>query len=114
MLCAPLPGQTPQQAAQQFQRNAFVRAGLEYHIERAGGLARNPDEDRIAVRYANGDIRTKRRFLLFFSREPEPGPGNLVTVGTKPEPEPFDLTQFLGSVAQIAASTVAIVAIAIR
>ena len=58
--------------------------------------------------------RAKRGFLLLFSRTPDPGPGSRITVETRPEPEPFDVTQFLGTVAQIAASTVAIVVIATR
>ena len=89
-------------------------AGLSYYIERAGGYSRLADTDRVAITYANGETRIKRGFLFFFSRTPDPGPGSTIFVGTKPEPEPFNVTQFLGTVAQIAASTVAIVVVATR
>jgi polysaccharide export outer membrane protein len=88
-------------------------AGVNYYIENAGGFARNADEGRITVRYANGAARVKRG-VLFFASAPKPEPGSVVTVATKPEPEPFDVTRLLGTVAQILASTVAIVAIATR
>ncbi len=88
-------------------------AGLGYYIANAGGYARNADKGRVHVRYANGSIRVKSRFL-FFSSEPEPGPGSVITVPLKPEGEPFNPTEFLANLAQIAASVVAIIAIATR
>lgn len=65
------------------------------------------------MRYANGATRIKREFL-FFGSEPRPEPGRVVTVESKPEPEPVNVNQFLSTLAQILASTVAIVAIATR
>ena len=52
-------------------------AGLDYYIANAGGYARNADEGRVSVRYANGSAWVKRKFLFFGST---PGPGSLVTV----------------------------------
>jgi protein involved in polysaccharide export with SLBB domain len=87
--------------------------GLNYYVANAGGYASDADKGRVSVRYADGSARVPRKFLLFTSF-PEPGPGTVVTVPTKPVGEPFNVTQFLGSVAQILASTVAIIVIATR
>ena len=89
------------------------RAGLDYYVANAGGYTRNADQGRVSVRYAKGSARVKSKFL-FFSSSPRPRPGSVVTVPRKPEGEPFNLTQLLGTVAQVLASTVAIVAIATR
>ncbi|GBD32965.1 Polysialic acid transport protein KpsD [bacterium HR33] len=88
-------------------------AGLDYYIANAGGYARNADKGRVHVRYANGSARVKSRFL-FFTSSPEPGPGSVITVPVKPEGEPFNPTQFFASLAQIAASVVAIIVVATR
>jgi hypothetical protein len=70
-------------------------SGVTYYIENAGGFARNADEGRITVRYANGAARIKRGFL-FFASGPRPEPGSLVTVAAKPDPEPFNVTHSWG------------------
>jgi protein involved in polysaccharide export with SLBB domain len=88
-------------------------AGLDYYIENAGGYARNADKGRVHVRYANGAARVKSRFL-FFTSKPQPGPGSVITVPVKPEGEPFKPTEFFASLAQIAASVVAIIVVATR
>ncbi len=88
-------------------------ADLEYYIDNAGGYARGADRARISVRYANGSARVTRKHL-FFSISPNPLPGSVITVPAKPEGEPLNVTQLMGSVASILAATVAIVAIAIR
>jgi len=85
-------------------------ANLEYYIGNAGGYARNADEGRVIVRYANGTAEVKGR-SLFFSSSPKPGPGSLVTVPEKPEPEPVNTTQLFAAIAQIMVSAVAIIAI---
>ncbi len=86
---------------------------LEYYIDNAGGYARAADRARVSVRYANGSAQVVRQHLFFITR-PSPGPGSVVTVPTKPEGEPLDVTVLMGSIAQILAATVAIVAIATR
>ncbi|GIW50697.1 MAG: hypothetical protein KatS3mg081_0052 [Gemmatimonadales bacterium] len=85
--------------------------GLDYYIANAGGYARNADKGRVHVRYANGSARVKSRFL-FFTSDLKPGPGSVITVPVKPEGEPFNPTQFFASLAQIAASVVAIIVVA--
>lgn len=67
----------------------------------------------MSVRYANGSAMVKGGFL-FFRSEPRPGPGSTVFVPERPPSEEVNITQFLGSMAQILASTVAIIAIAVR
>ncbi|HEX9728958.1 MAG TPA: SLBB domain-containing protein [Gemmatimonadales bacterium] len=88
-------------------------AGLGYYIENAGGLAENGDAGRISVRYANGQARTAGRFL-FLRQYPQPEPGAVVHVPVRTPGEPFNVTSLLASIAQILASTVAIIAIATR
>jgi protein involved in polysaccharide export with SLBB domain len=88
-------------------------AGLDYYIDNAGGYARAADRARVSVRYANGSARVTRKHL-FFSSSPEPRPGSVVTVPAKPEGEPLDVTRLMGSIAQMLAATVAIIAIAAR
>jgi len=87
--------------------------GLGFYIANAGGYARNADKGRVSVRYANGSARVKSKFLIFGS-SPAPGPGSVVTVPSRLPGEPFNVTQFLGSLAQMLASTVAIIVIATR
>lgn len=81
--------------------------GLDYYIANAGGYARNADKGRVSVRYANRSARVRAKFLIFRS-SPRPGPGSTVNVPLAREGEPFNVTQFVGSMAQILASTVAI------
>jgi protein involved in polysaccharide export with SLBB domain len=88
-------------------------AALDYYIDNAGGYARGADRARVSVRYANGSARPVRQHL-FFTSKPKPGPGSVVTVPSKPEGEPLNVTLLMGSIAQILAATVAIVAIATR
>lgn len=88
-------------------------ADLDYYIANAAGYARNADKGRVSVRYANGAAQVTSK-VLFWRVSPEPGPGSTVSVPEKPEGEPFNRTEFFGTIAQIVASMVAIVAIATR
>jgi polysaccharide export outer membrane protein len=86
--------------------------GLGYYIENAGGYAENADEGRTHVRYANGAMRVKHRFL-FFGSSPEPGPGSVVTVPAEPEKEGSNTASIVASITQVlvTGATLAIVAI---
>jgi protein involved in polysaccharide export with SLBB domain len=53
--------------------------GLSYYIAAAGGYRSDADEGRVSVRYANGQARTRSKFL-FWSSYPTPGPGSEVVV----------------------------------
>jgi len=87
-------------------------AGLGYYIGAAGGYTRNADEGRTSVRYANGEVRTKKKSLIFFSNSPEPDPGAEVFVPGKDPSERRDWASLVGiiaSTASILASTAAVI-----
>lgn len=68
----------------------------------------------MSVRYANGEVRTRRRSLLFGS-SPTPGPGSEVYIPAKdPNALHTDTVALFGAIAQILASTVAIIVVAAR
>jgi hypothetical protein len=88
-------------------------AGLDYYLSAAGGFANNADEGRVSVRFANGEVRTKSKWL-FFSSTPKPGPGAEVLVPAEDPGKKTDYVALFGSIAQILASTVAISVVATR
>jgi protein involved in polysaccharide export with SLBB domain len=88
-------------------------AGLGYYVSAAGGLARNADGGAVSVRQANGEVRTRGRFL-FWRTDPEPGPGAEVFVPAKDPEDRVDYVALFGAVAQILASTVAIIVVVTR
>ena len=83
---------------------------MEYYIDAAGGATYDADMQRAYVQQPNGVVEPykKRAFLLPDSR-PEPLPGAVVLVPVKDPNAKRDWASFAGSVAQILASTVAIV-----
>jgi protein involved in polysaccharide export with SLBB domain len=89
-------------------------AGLDYYLSAAGGFNRVADRGAVSVRQANGEIRTRRRSLLF-SSTPTPGPGSEVFVPFRdPNERKTDVVALVGAIAQILASTVAIIVVARR
>ena len=88
-------------------------ADLDYYISAAGGYARLADRGATSVRYANGEVRTKSRFL-FVSESPKPDPGAEVFVPVKDPTDKVDKVALFGAVAQILASTVAIIVVVTR
>ena len=84
-------------------------AGLGYYINNAGGYARNADEGRVSVRYANGSARVKKGGFLFFGSSPKPGPGSTVFVPDKPESQGFDLRGLVADLVGIAASVATVI-----
>jgi len=88
-------------------------AGLGYYIEAAGGFAYTADKGRASVRYADGEVHTRHKFL-FFRSDPSPGPGSEINVPLKDTSNPTNYTALFGAIAQILASTVAIVVIATK
>jgi len=89
-------------------------AGLEYYLSAAGGFNRVADKGAVRVRLANGEIRTRRK-SLFFGSSPTPGPGSEVFVPSKDPNEPrTDKVALFAAIAQILASTVAIIVVARR
>ncbi len=85
--------------------------GLEYYISAAGGFAHTADKGKVSVRYANGQVRTRRRALLV-SSNPKPGPGSEVFVPVRDTTQHTNYVQLVGGIAQIIASTIAIIVVA--
>jgi protein involved in polysaccharide export with SLBB domain len=87
-------------------------ASLDYYLSAAGGFTEVARKGEISVRYANGEVRT-RRSGVFTSSNPSPGPGSEVFVPAKdPNAPRTDYVALFGAIAQILASTVAIVVVA--
>lgn len=89
-------------------------ASLSYYLSAAGGFAQHADKGAVSVRFANGEARTRRR-TFFGTREPQPGPGSEVFVPTEdPSVRKTDYVALFGAVAQILASTLAIIVVVTR
>ena len=88
-------------------------AGLGYYIDAAGGFAYTADKGRASVRYADGEVHTRHKFL-FFRSDPVPGPGSEVNVPLKDTSNPTNYAALFGAIAQILASTVAIIVVATK
>jgi polysaccharide export outer membrane protein len=89
-------------------------AGLDYYLSAAGGFSRLADKGHVSVRFANGEARTRRNGFLF-SSSPTPGPGSEVFVPSRdPSEAKTDYVALFGAVAQILASTIAIIVVARR
>ena len=87
--------------------------GLDYYVSAAGGFAHTADKGKVSVRYANGQVRTRRRTLLM-SSDPKPGPGSEVFVPVRDTTQHVNYVQLIGGIAQIIASTIAIIVVATR
>ena len=86
-------------------------AGLSYYISAAGGYAPHADEGNTSVRLANGEVRTRHK-TFFGTSDPQPGPGSEVTVPAEdPNQKKTDYVSLFGGLAQILASTVAIIVV---
>ena len=85
-------------------------AGLDYYLSAAGGFAFNADKGRVSIRFANGEVRTRRMSLLS-SSNPRPGPGSEVFVPVKEAGEKVNSVALVGGIAQVLASLVTIVVV---
>jgi len=89
-------------------------AGLDYYLSAAGGFTRAAEKGQVSVHYANGEVRTKHRTFVFHSN-PTPGPGSEVVVPIKdPNAPRTDTVALFGAIAQILASTIAIIVVVTR
>jgi protein involved in polysaccharide export with SLBB domain len=89
-------------------------AGLEYYLSAAGGFSQRANKGAVSVRLANGEVRTRRK-TLFITSNPTPGPGSEVFVPARdPSETKTDYVSLFGSIAQILASTIAIIVVARR
>jgi hypothetical protein len=88
-------------------------AGLDYYLSAAGGFAQHADKGAVNVRFANGEVRTRGRGV--FGGDPKPGPGSEVFVPAEdPSARRTDYVALFGALAQILASTVAIIVVVTR
>jgi len=86
---------------------------LEYYLRAAGGTTFKADAGRISVRYANGEVRTRRSTLLIFHSDPTPGPAAVIFVPVRDTSvRKPDIVTILGVVAQLVAATVTLVVVA--
>jgi protein involved in polysaccharide export with SLBB domain len=86
-------------------------ANLDYYLSAAGGFAPHADKSAVSVRFANGEVRT-RRGGLFAGSAPKPGPGSEVLVPMEdPSARKTDYIALFGAIAQILASAVTIVVV---
>jgi protein involved in polysaccharide export with SLBB domain len=89
-------------------------AGFGDYIDGAGGFSYLADKGRASVRYANGTVKTRHKFL-FFRSSPKPGPGSEVLVPVKDTSfSSASRVALWGAIAQILASTVAILVVATK
>jgi protein involved in polysaccharide export with SLBB domain len=86
---------------------------LDYYVEGAGGFTYRADKGKLSVKYANGDVRTRRR-SIFGTSDPRPGPGSEIFVPAKDTTDRTNYVALFGAIAQILASTVAIIVVVTR
>ena len=80
---------------------SFVKpVKLKKLILEAGGLNPNADKNNIYVNYPNGKSKQYRGVF----RNPKVYDGSTITIGTKPEEEPFDKTEYLSELTSILAN----------
>jgi len=80
---------------------------LDYYVDGAGGFSYLADKKRVTVRFANGEVRTRKG-------SPKPGPGSEVFVPVKDTTARTNYVALFGAIAQILASTVAIIVVVTR
>ena len=74
---------------------------LRKYIFKSGGFADTAKKTKIYVSYANGDIKTVKRFL-FIKRYPKLAPGATIFVPAKPVKEKMSTGELLGITTSIA------------
>ncbi|MCJ7802089.1 MAG: hypothetical protein MUP82_07005, partial [Candidatus Marinimicrobia bacterium] len=93
----------------QVQREGVVQyikgKSLGYYIERSGGFRPEADKNKVAINYANGDVRLKKNYLFsIISISPPVLDGSTIYVYRKANKPPFNVTQFLAVTASTATS----------
>lgn len=85
---------------------------IDFYVRAAGGYALHGDKGRAYTTQPSGKVESVRRKFLLADYRPKPLPGAKVFVPEKPPEDKSAVLATLGSIAQILASIVAIVAIA--
>lgn len=81
----------------QFENGLSIRK----YISKSGGFNEDADKNKIYVSYANGDIKTTKRFL-FIKRYPKLEPGAVIFVPEKSVKEKMSTAEFMGITTSIA------------
>ena len=68
---------------------------LKAYVAKSGGFAETAKKTKIYVSYANGDIKTTKRFL-FIKRYPKLAPGATIFVPAKPVKEKMSTAEIMG------------------
>lgn len=87
---------------------------LNDYVAAAGGYSRQADKARAYVVQPGGKLESINRRIILPDGRPTPLPGAVVVVPQRDPADRKDWAGLLGSIAQVLASTVAIVAIAVR
>ena len=74
---------------------------LKAYVAKSGGFAETAKKTKIYVSYANGDIKTTKRFL-FIKRYPKLAPGATIFVPAKPTKEKMSTAELMGITTSIA------------
>ena len=82
--------------------------GPDFYVRAAGGYAARADVGRLSVRYADGEVRTRHRWL-FTTSDPTPRPGSEVVIPTKDSTAQTNWITVASAIAGIVTSTIAIV-----
>ena len=88
---------------------------LNYYVNAAGGPSWRADNGKVSVRYADGQIRTRHRTVLWFRSDPTPGPGSEVLVPVRDTlAKGTDVLSVLGTLSQVIAATATLIIVARR
>jgi len=88
---------------------------LNYYLDAAGGPSWRADKGKASVRYANGEVKTRHRTLLFSHSDPTPGPGSEVLVPVRDTlSKGTDALAVLGVLAQLITATATLIIISRR
>lgn len=87
---------------------------VDDYVGAAGGYSRHADRGRAYVVQPGGQLESVKRRFLWPDRNPRPLPGAVVVVPERDPNDRKDWAGLLGSIAQILASTVAIIVVATR
>ena len=95
-----------------FESRAVWRDGLSLDdfVDQAGGYARNADENRVSVEYANGSRETVNKTLFFFRSPPEIRPGSVIFVPEKPAGTGFNWDATLARVLAVTTAVATVIA----
>ena len=75
------------------------KKSLRDYLENAGGYTQDANKHNITIIFANGDVRTKKKFF-----QSEIGEGTTIIVNFKELNEPFNLTEFTTNIASVITS----------